>query len=89
VVAISVDPPGEGAKMTAFIESAFPVLGDPRKLVISSYGIEHQMGSETLANMGYVIVDGSGQVRHRVVDPSFGQHANEILAKLRALKPSP
>lgn len=89
MVAISVDPPSEGAKTTASIESAFPVLGDSRKLVISSYGIEHQMGTETVANMGYVIVDGAGLVRHRVVDPSFGQHANEILAKLRALKAAP
>lgn len=89
MVAISVDPPSEAAKMSASIGGAFPVLGDSRKFVTSSYGIEHQMGQETVANMGYVIVDGAGQVRHRVVDPSFGQHANEILAKLRALKASP
>ena len=71
------------------IQNAFPVLSDPVKRVTNSYGMQHQMGPETVANMGYVIVDGAGTVRHRVVDPSFGQHAGEIIAKLQALRPAP
>lgn len=85
-MAISVDPPQESRKLNQLLNGTFPLLSDPSLRVISAYGMLHQMGSSTVGNMGYAIVDGSGVLRHRAEDPLFGRRADEILAKLQALK---
>ena len=86
VVAISVDPPSESRKLDQLLNGAFHLLGDPDLRVISAYQMRHQMGSGTVGNMGYVIIDGRGVVRKTEVDPLFGRHAEVILGSLRELQ---
>ena len=86
VVAISVDPHAESQKLDELLNRAFPLLGDRDLRVISAYQMRHQMGSETVGNMGYVIIDGRGVVRKIAVDPLFGRHADSILESLRGLQ---
>jgi len=83
VAAISTDPPSESRKTDRLLGSALPVLSDPDLKVIRAYKMEHNMGGETVGNMGYVIVDARGVVRQAVVDPLFGRHADAILKSLR------
>ena len=86
MVAVSTDPPSESRKLDELLNGAFPLLGDPHLRVISAYQMRHQMGSETVGNMGYVIIDGRGVVRNIAVDPIFGRHSDAILAYLRGLQ---
>jgi peroxiredoxin len=86
VVAVSTDPPSESRKLDELLNGAFPLLGDSDLRVISAYQMRHQMGSETVGNMGYVIIDGRGVVRKISVDPLFGRHADAILGSLRGLQ---
>ena len=85
-MAISVDPPSESRKMYQLLDGAFHLLGDPDLRVISAYQMRHQMGSGTVGNMGYAIIDRQGQVRKLEVDGAFGQHAEVILGSLRKLQ---
>jgi peroxiredoxin len=86
VAAISVDPPSESQKLDELLDSAFPLLGDSSLRVISSYQMRHQMGGETVGNMGYVIIDETGLVRQLVVDPLFGRHAAKIIESLKGIQ---
>ena len=85
-MAISTDPASESQKLDKLIDKAFPLLSDPDLRVIVPYGMRHEMGSMTVGNMGYVIIDGGGQVRKIEVDPLFGRHADAILQSLRDLQ---
>jgi len=85
IVAISVDLPLESRKTDQLLDRAFPLLGDPDLKVINSYGMQHDMGSETIGNMGYVIIDAEGKLRKKQVDPLFGAHADDIINELRNL----
>ena len=60
MVAISIDPYSDQYKMDQLFGGAFTLLSDPGLRVISAYQMRHQMGSETVGNMGYVIIDGRG-----------------------------
>jgi len=86
VVAISTDPPSESNKLNQLLNGVFPLLGNPDLKVINAYQMRHQMGGETLGNMGYVIIDGAGLVRELVVNPLFGQDAGKIIESLKALQ---
>jgi peroxiredoxin len=86
VVAVSTDPPSESRKLDELLNGTFPLLSDPRLQVISAYQMRHQMGSETVGNMGYVIIDGRGVVRKIAVDPLFGRHSDAIIGSLRGLQ---
>ena len=70
-MAISADPPSESLKLDRLLDGAFPLLSDDDLQVISAYQMRHQMGSETVGNMGYAIVDGRGALRKVAVDPSL------------------
>ncbi len=85
-MAISVDPLRESRKLDQLLNGAFTLLSDPELRVIRPFLMEHQMGGETVGNMGYVIIDGSGVVRELKVDPLFGRHADAILGSLRELQ---
>ena len=86
VVAISVDPPSESRKLDQLLNGVFHMLSDPELKVIRAYQMEHQMGRETVGNMGYVVIDGKGLVRKIAVDPLFGRHADVILQSLREIQ---
>jgi peroxiredoxin len=86
VVAISVDPLSESRKLDQLLNGAFPLLEDPDLKVISAYQMRHQMGSGTVGNMGYAIIDRQGQVRKVEVDGAFGRHAGEIIESLKGLR---
>ncbi len=85
-MAISTDPPSESRKLDQLLNSAFPVLSDPDLEVIRAYEMKHQMGKETVGNMGYVIIDGAGQVQQMVIDPLFGRSAGKIIETLKGLQ---
>ena len=63
----------------------FTMLTDPSLGVIRAYQMEHQMGGDTVGNMGYVIIDGQGLVRKMEIDPLFGRHADAIIGSLKEL----
>jgi peroxiredoxin len=86
VVAVSTDNILDQQKLNQLLGGAFPLLSDPGLQVISAYQMRHQMGSETVGNMGYVIIDGRGVVRKIAVDPLFGRHADAILGSLRGIQ---
>lgn len=86
VVAISADGLSESQKTDHVLGGAFPILADPELQVIGAYRMEHEMGGTTVGNMGYVIIDGKGDVREMVVDPLFGQHADAIVQSLKQLQ---
>lgn len=83
VVAISVDPPEEMAKMHELLGRKITLLTDPDLRVIGAFQMQHSMGGATVGNMGYAIVDASGTVRAAVVDPLFGRNADRIIQTLR------
>ena len=85
VVAISTDPPVESQKIDQLLGNAFPLLSDPDLKVITAFQMRHQMGSMTVGNMGYAIIDRQGQVRKVEVDGAFGRHADTIIQSLKAL----
>ena len=86
VVAISADPASESQKLDRLLDKAFPLLSDPGLSVINAYQMRHEMGSTTVGNMGYVVIDRGGQVRMLEVDPLFGRHADAILQSLKGLQ---
>lgn len=86
MVAVSTDRTLEQQKLDQLLDGTFTLLSDPGLQVISAYQMRHQMGSETVGNMGYAIIDGRGVVRKIAVDPLFGRHADRIVTSLRELE---
>lgn len=72
--------------MDQWLKGAFALLQDPDLSVISAFQMDMSMGGTPLAAMGYVIMDKEGNVRYRVTDGAFGEHADTILKNLRALE---
>lgn len=85
MVAISTDAPEESKKLDRLLEGAFPLVSDPDLKVINAFQMRHQMGSMTVGNMGYAIIDRQGQVRKVEVDGAFGRHADTIIQSLKVL----
>lgn len=57
------------------------VLSDPAMRVIVLYGMKaHSMA---MADMGYVVIDASGRIRARRIDPEMGEHVEDILKAMR------
>lgn len=83
MVAISVDPPSESKKVTELIDNGFPLVRDEDLRVIRAFALEHNMGGQLFANMGYAIIGKSGRVVELQVDPSFGQRDGYILEILK------
>jgi len=81
VMAISNDDRSQAQQMAAEFGGGVIVLSDPAMDVISRYGMGVEGG--TMAEMGYVVIDGAGKVRVRKVDPLFGTHAEEIVNAVR------
>ena len=79
VVAISVDSPDESAKMNRLIDGRVRLLEDSDLNVIRRYDMEME---GNMANAGYVIVNGDGQIVERKTDPLFGNHVSDMLAAL-------
>ena len=86
VVAISVEDQEQTQKMDQLLGGAFTLLRDPDLEVIRAYRMEHRMGSSTIANMGYAIIDRNGTLTEVAVDPLFGRHADDIIDTLKNLK---
>jgi peroxiredoxin len=86
VVAISTDAAEESKKMDYLLDRAFPLISDPDLKVINAYQMRHDMGSMTVGNMGYAIIDRQGQLRKLEVDGAFGRHADVILQSLKGLQ---
>lgn len=86
MVAVSTDKAPDQQKLDQLLGGTFPLLSDPGVQVINAYQMRHQMGTEIVGNMGYVIIDRRGVVRKNVVDPLFGRHADRIVTSLKELQ---
>lgn len=85
MVAISADSAADTKKVDSLLNGAYPLLLDPDLKVIRTFRMDHDMGSETVGNMGYVIIDKQGIVRAMRVDPIFGSDADLILSTVRGM----
>ena len=83
MLALSVDPSSESAKMDSLLKGAFPLLGDADMRVASSYGMVVPMGSQPMSAMGYAIIDSAGKLRYLEIDPLFGDHTARILKQMK------
>ncbi|MGA0276074.1 MAG: hypothetical protein ACO3L6_08590 [Dehalococcoidia bacterium] len=84
VVAISNDPPDEALKMSSLINGKIRLLYDEDLSVVNSYHMEMVGGD--MANMGWVLVDGTGKVVERNMDPLFGYNVPKMLIAINDLK---
>ena len=80
MLAVSGDALTLAAPMAARLGLHFPVLSDPQAQVIHQYRMLNPLTNQ--AHMGYVLIDASGRVRARVIDPSFGAHSEAILQRV-------
>lgn len=87
VLAISVDPPSESAKMDQLLNGAFTLISDPELKIIRQYDAEMaNMGAFPMADYWYFVIDRNGQIRERVHDPLFGQSAGKMLDSLKKVE---
>ena len=82
-MALSIDPPHVAAHTASRLGLHFPLLSDPLAQVIRQYRMFNPPMS--MAQMGYVLIDGRGRVLARVVDAFFGTHSEAILQRLARL----
>jgi peroxiredoxin len=80
VLALSIDGPTLAAQTASRLGLHFPLLSDPLAQVIRQYRMFDPPMS--MAQMGYVLIDGHGLVLAREVDASFGTHSAAILQRL-------
>ncbi len=80
VLALSSDPPTLAAQTASRLGLHFPLLSDPQAQVIRQYRMFDPPMS--MAQMGYVLIDGHGRVLAREVDAFFGAHSAAILQRL-------
>ena len=73
--------------MDGLLGGRLPLLSDVNLAVADSYGMSVRLGQQAMAAMGYVIVDSQGLIRHREIDPLFGDHADRILRLLKEATP--
>jgi len=89
-MALSIDSPILAAQTASRLGLHFPLLSDPQAQVIRQYRMYNP--SMSMAQMGYVLIDGHGRVLAREVDSFFGAHSAAILQRLArwgAAAPSP
>lgn len=90
VLAVSWDTPEKAAETVKEVGVTFPLLSDPDLKVVEAYGMRMGGGSPMPfmgAEMGYIIIDRAGVLRHRVRDLQFGQNAGEVIRLLGGLGP--
>ena len=80
VLAVSGDALPLAVPMAARLGLYFPLLSDPQSRVIYQYRMLNPLTNQ--AHMGYVLIDASGRLRARVIDPSFGTHSEAILQRV-------
>jgi peroxiredoxin len=85
-MAISTDAAEESKKLGHLLDRAFPLVSDPDLTVINAYQMRHNMGTVTVGNMGYAIIDRQGKLRKLELDGAFGRHVEVILRSLRELQ---
>jgi peroxiredoxin len=81
VFAISNDGRENARRMAAELGDTVRVLSDPSMRVIYRYGMKGERMA--MADMGYVLIDRSGVIRARTIDPRFGERGEEIVRGLR------
>jgi len=80
VMALSIDSPILAAQTASRLGLHFPLLSDPQAQVIRQYRMFDPLTS--MAQMGYVLIDGHGRVLAREVDAFFGAHSAAVLQRL-------
>ena len=78
VVAISNDSLDGMAKMSALTGGRIRLLRDASMAVTLSYNME----MPGMPDRGYVVIDGSGRIVERKIDPLVGENTGDILAVL-------
>lgn len=90
VYVINSDTPQDSQRLKQMTGITVPVLLDPELKAASQYDMlpkrDQPMGGMMgVAQMGFVIVDGSGTIRVQRVDLQFGSHAGQMLEILGLL----
>jgi len=80
VLAVSSDTLTLAVPMAAKLGLHFPVLSDPQAQLIHQYRMRNPLTNQ--AYMGYVLIDASGRVRARELDPAFGAPSEVILQRV-------
>lgn len=80
MLAVSRDALTLAVPMATRLGLHFPVLSDTQAQVIHQYRMLNPLTNQ--AHMGYVLVDASGRLRARVIDPSFGAHSEAIIQRV-------
>src|SRR3712207_4584516 len=88
VAGISVDPPGNNARMVGELLLPFPLLSDPRGELIKRYGLWDE--EEGVAAPSILVVDRSGEIRYRYSGSDFADRPGdeEVFAALDGLDSS-
>ncbi len=90
---INSDTPEKSRQLKQITGISLPVLLDPTLQVAGRYDMLPKPGQPMggmggVAQMGFVIIDGSGTIRLQRVDERFGQDADQILEILRLIGPT-
>jgi peroxiredoxin len=75
VAGISVDPPGNNARMVGKLLIPFPLLSDPRGELIKRYGLWDE--EEGVAVPSILVVDRSGEIRYRYSGSDFADRPSD------------
>jgi peroxiredoxin len=75
VAGISVDPPGNNARMVGKLLLPFPLLSDPRGELIKRYGLWDE--EEGVAVPSILVVDRSGEIRYRYSGSDFADRPGD------------
>jgi hypothetical protein len=75
---VAIVVPDQGATCSAPV----PVTSDPAAVVAERYGLRQPRGGGP--PVGYAIVDSSGRIRYRTLDPAVTEELGEVFTILRA-----
>lgn len=81
IFAISNDDRDNARRTADELKNGVTVLSDPSMRAIYLYGMKGDRMS--MADMGYVVIDGRGVIRARTIDRQFGEHAEDIVRVLK------
>ena len=92
VYVINSDPPDDSRRLKQITGIGAPVLLDRDLAVARQYDMLPKAGQPMgdmmgVAQMGFVIIDGSGTIRVQRVDLHFGQDADQMLQILQMIAP--
>ena len=89
VVGVSGDDEASHERFAAKYDLRFPLVADPEREILMRYGVWGEKNFYGKKSIGTkrtsFLIDPDGVVRHVFTRPKTGEHAEEVLAKLRDL----